>query len=1027
MHTYQCIIKKIFLSLFFISLMTAAYGQRSVSGTITDAADGTPLPGVNVSVKGTVRGTISDISGHYELALQENDETLVFSYVGYETEELGIGSRSRIDMALKLETKSLDEIVVIGYGTIKKKDLTGSVSTVKPEDVQGMPVARADLLLQGRAAGVEITQNSGAPGGAIRMRIRGVNSISSGNDPLIVIDGFPGGQLEDINPNDIERIDILKDASALAIYGARASNGVVLVTTKSGNPGKDKFEFTYSKSIQNISQKIDVLNSQEYGYMINETYHNDGDKRPYPVIGSRRFPTKPEEIDWDVDWHDLVYRQGETDEYQLSFSGGNEKMRYYLSGNLYDQKGIVPSSEFKRYSARMNIDAKVNKWLKVSLNTNASRKAYLGETGFWDGIGVSNNILGYSPLFEPRDTLGVWQYDKLSIPADNPLSVVTIPVPVSELQLDDLLSDFSAELTILPSLHFKTSAGIATTYRRHGQANLQESIVGSSKVSPAGNSGEAWYNNYQIFRFVNENILTFDKTFNPNHHVLALLGYTWEKESREDYNGRGYGFVSDAFMFNYLNIGAADVYSSMSSGKSTRQFESYLGRIHYDLTDRYSITLNGRVDGSSVFAVNKKYGFFPSGAVAWKIHNESFMSNVNFISELKARASYGMVGNAEIGSYKSLARLAITNGVLNNNQRIGVVVPLTVSNSELGWESTKQMDIGLDIGLFNNRITMTADYYDKLTYDLLLDKKFPGTSGFAQGTVNVGEVSNKGFEFSIHTFNISAPFKWETDFNISTNKNLILDLADNDTIVPSNATLSTALSQDMMYMIKGEPLSSFVGLHYVGVYQDKEEADANGGSLGGPKYADTDSNGKFEETKDRVLIGSAFPDFVWGMNNTFSYKGWSLGIFIQASMGGDIYNLTRQRLETMNPSTNLSKEAWDKRSYYDAESEQWVFTDVPKVSAYNKMLPTDRFIEDGTYIRLQNVTLGYSLPRKWLDIIHIAEFKVYVSGQNLYLWTNYKGYDPEVSRYKNSDIFHGVDDGNYPSVRGFTFGLKIGF
>lgn len=1019
--------RRILLSLTLLFSMAGLFGQREITGTVTDLTDGSGLPGVNVVVKGTTRGAITDIDGNYSLSLGDGVSLLEFSYIGYETQDQEIGNRSIIDVALGIETTDIDEIVVIGYGTTKKKDLTGSVSTVKPEDVAGMPVPRADLLLQGRASGVEVTQNSGAPGGEIRLRIRGVHSINSGNDPLVVIDGFPGGSLSDVNPNDIARIDVLKDASALSIYGARASNGVVLVTTKSGVANQNKVDFSYSKTMQTISNKIDVLGSQDYGYFYNEAYNNAGDPRPYPVIGSRRFPTKPEDIDWNVDWHDEVYIPGEVDEYQVSFSGGSDKTSYYVSGNYYDQQGVVPSSTFSRYSARINLNSEVKKWLTVGVNTNVSRKAFMGETGFWDGSGASNSILGYSPLYEPKDTLGNWQYDELSIPSDNPLAKVTIPVPISELQVDNLVTDFYAQFKITEGLSFKTTAGINSVYRRHGQAYLQESIAGATSVSPAGNSGEAWFSNYQSLRFVNENILSYDKTFNENHHLSALLGYTWENYSLESYSAKGYGFVSDAFMFDYMNIGAADVYSSIGSGKSTNQLESYLGRIHYDLFNRYSLTLNGRIDGSSVFAKNQKYGFFPSGAFAWKIHNESFMEGLNHLSELKARVSYGLVGNASIPSYSSLAKMVVTQGVLNNNQTVGVVVPTSVSNDELSWESTKQLDIGVDIGFFKNRISMTADYYNKLTYGLLFNQMFAGTSGFYEGMVNIGEVANKGVEFSIHTFNISVPFTWETDFNISANRNEITRMADTDFEFVNNATLSTALSMDMNILQVGQPISTFYGLRYEGVYETEEEAAANNSTIGSAKYADVDGNGIFEEANDREIIGSAFPDYTWGMNNTFRFQGIELGIFIQGSHGADLYNLTRQRLETMNPSSNTTQEAWDNRTHMDMETGEWTFTDVPKVSAYNKMLPTDRFIEDGSFVRLANVSLSYNIPDKWLSRIYVRQLKVYVSGQNLLILTKYKGYDPEVSRYKNSDTSHGIDDGTYPSVRGFTIGANIGF
>ena len=363
--------------------------------------------------------------------------------------------------------------------------------------------------------------------------------------------------------------------------------------------------------------------------------------------------------------------------------------------------------------------------------------------------------------------------------------------------------------------------------------------------------------------------------------------------------------------------------------------------------------------------------------------------------------------------------------MLNNNTKIVVVIPTSVSNDELSWESTKQFDVGLDVGLFDDRITFTGDYYNKTTFDLLFEKEFPATSGFDRGFVNIGEVGNKGFEFNIHTVNMLKPIKWESDFNFSTNRNEILKLTGESFQFVTNPTLSTALSLDLNVLKVGEPISTFYGLAYDGVYTDEENAAENSGQIGGSKYKDIDGNGTFEDANDRYIIGSGFPDYIWGFNNTFSFKGFELGVFIQASIGAEIYNLSRQRIETLNPSNNQSVEAYENRTRFDKESEQWIFTDIPKISAYNKMLPTDRFIEDGSFVRLQNVMFGYSLPKKWLDILRLKQAKFYVSGQNLFILSDYQGYDPEVSRYKNSDESHGIDDGTYPNVRGFTFGVKM--
>ena len=996
------------------------YAQRVVSGIVTDGETEDPLISVTVAVKGTTTGAITDFNGEYSIQAGEGD-TLTFSYIGYDTEEIAVGNQSTIDVTLSSGSNQLEEVVVVGYGKVQKKDLTGSVSTINPDDVQGMPVPNAEQLLQGRSSGVQVTRNSGAPGASSRIRIRGVNSINSNNEPLVVVDGFLGGDIDEINPNDIERIDVLKDASALAIYGARASNGVIIITTKSGKAGRFNIDFNFTQSFQQITKKLDVLGAQDYAFFINEALRNDGDPREYPRIGTRSFPTRPEDIDYNVDWHDEVYQPGSIQEYQLSLSGGNEKIRYFISGAAFDQDGIIPNSAFTRLNGRINLTSKMTDWLEVGTNTMISKREYLGETGFFTGAGISNDILGYSPLFQPRDTLGNWNYDRLTTgtPTDNPLAVAEIPVPLSELVVNYINPRVYADFQLLPALTFRATAGFERTDRSHGQALLQESIAGNQVISASGLRGRAWTNNSQQTRYLLEGVATYDKRFSDDHKLQVVLGGSEDHSVRQQLFAEATGFTSDAVMQEFNNLGAGDPLN-MRTATSRRvvTFQSIFGRLNYDLTDRYSLTLNFRRDGASTLAAANKWATFPSAAVAWKAHNEAFMSGNQLFSELKFRASYGQIGNALIPSFASLAKFQPLPGSLQP-----VVTPISVANPALSWETTTQLDLGVDVGFLEDRITLTADYYEKTTDNLLLEVAFPASSGFRQGWQNIGEVRNRGVEFNLHSVNINTgSFTWETNFNFSLNRNEIVRLdGERDVIIIQNGTIQSALNGPLNRLVVGQPISTFYGSRYNGVVEDPTSP-----FVGLGRYEDLDGDGEFiDDPDDRTIIGSAFPDFLWGLNNSFFYKGIEVGLFINASHGADIYNLSRQRVSSLNTASNQLQEVYDNRSYRTDEGS-WVFTDTPKASNNNKLRASDRFIEDGSFVRLQNASISYGLPTALVKRVHLRSARVFVSGQNLLLWTNYRGYDPEVNRIQGNDTEVGIDDGAYPNVRSITVGAKIG-
>jgi TonB-dependent starch-binding outer membrane protein SusC len=1000
-----------------------------VTGKVSSSSDNASLPGANVLIKGTTTGVVTDLDGNYTINASAGD-VLVFSYMGYLPKEITVGQQKEINVILIEDILQLEEIVVTGYGTVKKVDLTGSVSVINPSDIEGMPVTRSDLLLQGRSAGVEVTQASGAPGGAVRVRIRGVHSINAGNDPLVVIDGFAGGELSSINPNDIERIDILKDASALAMYGARATNGVILVTTKSGQPGKSRVDFSYSHSFQTISKNIEVFDNWDWTRYANESMKNDGSTRT--LFPSRRYPYSPDgssasydSIDWSTNWADEVYRKGQVDEYQISFAGGSDKINYYISGNYYKHEGIVRGSDFNRISTRMNINARANDWIRAGTSMQATRRQYYGEVGFWSGAGVSQSVLTSSPFLTPYDEEGNFMIDNFSgVPTDNPLAAAI--APINDLRRDNYMANLFTELEPVKNLKLKISFGVDKIDRRHGNVYDSRTVTGQNR------DGYARLSNYSQTSILQENTLTYNKSFSFME-INLLAGYSWQKYDYEDLYMTTDHYLSDGFMFSFNQMGNGTPVDHQT-GKSEWAYESFFGRANINILNRYLLTLNSRVDGSSTFAKNNKYGFFPSGAIAWKLHEESFMEPLTPIfNEIKIRVSYGLVGNAAIAPYQSLASFVTTDGVLDN-EKVPAVIPQSVANDNLTWESTAELDVGVDLGVLQNRVTFSFDYYNKRTYDLLYKEPFPRISGYANILTNIGEVENKGIELLLHGVIISKTnFNWSVDFNFSRNRNKIIDLVGDDPMIPViNATMDGPLKGYLNYLVEGEPISTFVGFLYDGVYTTEEEAAIDGKRIGNAKYKDLSGDGVFKEADDYTIIGSAFPDYIWGLNNIFSYKNWDLGVFIRANMGAEIYNVTREYIENGDGVTNCSKGMLN-RTRIDEESGEWIFTDIPKYSAMNQTLRTDRFMEDGTFIRLENIYLAYNLPKQWLSRIFVKDLQIYFSGQNLFIWTDYKGYDPETSKYKagdseggGDDAIFGIDEGTYPRTRSLTLGVKLG-
>ena len=991
--------------------------ERTVSGTVTDAASGESLTGVNVIIQGTTQGTISDADGDYQITVPGPETVLVFSYIGYSTQEITVGAQTSIDVAMEEDIARLDEVVVIGYGAVKKSDLTGSVATVKSEEITAYPAIGINQALQGRAAGVSVAATNGEPGSEYKVRIRGGTSINSSSNPLYVVDGFPGATLPP--PEDIASIEILKDASATAIYGSRGANGVIMVTTRRGQIGAPKIELSSSWSLQKEIRRLDLLNAAEFADYINSIPEKAGTySAPYAA---------------DTDWQDQIFRNGGIQNYQLAISGGNERVSYYTSGVFYDQKGVIINSRYKRYSLTSNIDLQATDWLKFGLNLFANRTGQDGVrtqegSGGTNGSGVIAAALQFEPTLGIYDDEGNYTIKSIGDPHDNPYALAV--ERENENIRDRFLTNVFAEIALLKGLTFRANAGINMHNRREGTyvpttLNAGYTVGGDGEIS-------GWKNT----DVVSENYLTYSNNFGGAHDLTLMAGYSYQSFRDEYWQAGGTGYITDAGSF--WDLDGASVYARPQSSLTTSKLASWYGRMNYKLMDRYLVTVNARYDGSSRFAKNNKWAFFPSMALAWNINNESFMDNIELISMLKARFSYGQTGNQAIGPYESLAKFGTVFSVVGG-QIVNAVRPTDVANENLTWETTTQMNIGVDAGVLNNRIMLTFDYYNMLTSDLLFSVPLPEYSGYGSQLKNIGEVENKGFEILLNTRPVVGEFSWNMDFNISHNRNTIISLPEGNDIFYRSTPGHIVGTDDTQILREGEPVGMFWGFIYDGVYQEGDAFLPGGGfeqEAGGEKYIDIDGTRDAEgeltgepdgqlNNDDKTIIGNPHPDFTWGWNNTFSYHGIELNLFFQGSQGNDMYSFTLQELERLAGTANSTTRALDRWTPTNTD------TDFPKANQGRSYKPSDRFIYDGSYIRLKNISLGYSLPASLFRNIGISSARIYISGYNLFTITDYPGFDPEVNYRStgntNSNRNLGVDYGSYPNAKTYTIGFKIGF
>ena len=1023
--------KKALLSLFVcLCVLNEIVAQDQVSGTVRDSGTGETLPGVNVVVKNMAgRGTVTDFNGNFSIQVAPQT-TLVFSFVGYVTAEFAVGNNSTLNVELTPDTEQLEEVVVIGYGSVRKSDLTGSVSSVKAAEIKAVPVTSFDQALQGRAAGVQVVQTTGAPGGETNIRIRGTSSINASSEPLYVIDGMLinsnndemsiGGRgprigaLSTINPNDIASIEVLKDASATSIYGSRGANGVILITTKKGSAGRGSVSFETYYGVQEVANKLDLLNASEFATMVNDAHVNAG-----------RVPVylNPDRHGEGTDWQGELFQVAPISNYQVSLSGGNVNTRYAISGGYFSQDGIVVGSDFERYSFRVNLDSDITERLTVGTNLSYNR---LSSNGVLTGPGnivpgVITNALQFnpmSPVYNSSEPLGYTYEHLLKAGIANPVAEALEYEAITNTSR--ILGNVSAEYKVIDGLNLRTSIGM------DGLTTKSNTFGPNGLKRTEGSRGEASVSTLEAFTLLNTNTITYDKALSQSSNLNVLAGVELQQFRNESLTAVAFGFPDPRT--GWHNLGAATNPQNPGNSELEWSMLSYLSRINYSLQDKYMFTLSGRIDGSSKFAEGNKYGYFPSGAFAWMVSDEPFMANLTFISDLKLRLSYGWTGNQAIAPYQSLALVApFGEGVFNSAS--GPVVfrgrePLSFPNRDLKWETTEQSNVGIDFSLFENRLEVTADIYQKNTHDLLLNTPIPFTSGFGSTLLNIGNVRNRGFDLAINAINLDGQVSWRTSLNFSINRNQVTNLASDEDI---------NLGAGGNILREGQPIGTFFGYVFEGIFQTDDEAASSPTMVGQQprpgdrKYRDISGPEGIPDgiinDYDRTIIGNAQADFTFGINNEWAFKNFTLSVFFQGSQGNEMVNMNLLNLGNVNGQQNVLADAGLNRWTPDNPSDRY----ARALATSTDNFFSSRLVEDASYLRLKNITLGYNLPPDLLGKLKISNLRIYASATNLWTLTNYSGYDPEGNAYGFTTNLVGVDDGNYPQAKTYLMGLNFGF
>ena len=1023
-------------------------GSKTITGKVTDSSN-LPLPGVSVVIKGTSVGTVTNADGIFTLTKVPEKSILQFSFVGMKPREVATDGKDDINIIMEEESIGIDEVVAVGYGNLRKKDLTGAIASINAEIIQQQPTVTFEQSLQGRISGVQVTQSSNAPGGGMTMRIRGGNSINAGNEPLYVIDGIPiyndnnayspigpgvskeppASALANLNVNDIESMEVLKDASATAIYGSRGSNGVVIITTKRGKAGQNNVSYDAYYGVQEAATRIDVMNTEQYIQFFQDLQ----DARQDNGRGANDVPLTDEVIAQfaDTDWQDELFRLASVQNHQLTYNGGNKSVQYNASANYYNQEGVVTGTDFKRFSGRLNLDVKTTDWL--TLGNSFSFAHSVRNAGVLNGDGNTQGFiygaLHVPPIVPVSDSEGNyystgrdWMED-LDLTAKLRPWVPKLNNPVAAAHnienntvTNRTTGNFYAEAKPVKNLTLKTSFGgdVSDAYNK---------FFVPSNLNPGWNSnGLGTVSTARNINWINTNTITYNNKFNEDHSAIVLLGAEFQGNT----NKKTYMKATDFFTKNMgaENLGIGANYDAPYNYTDEWSLASFFSRVNYQLKDKYLFTATIRADGSSRFGSGNKWGYFPSFALGWRASEENFIKeSIPAISNLKVRASVGMTGNTEIGTYQSLSTLSTTRTILGGATVVGLA-PDRIPNPDLRWEKTEQTDVGFDLGLLKNRVNVSADFYLKKTKDLLFNFEVPFSSGFSTSLQNIGSIQNKGVEFSFQADIIQKKdFSWLLSGNISVNRNKVLDLGGNQDIEVGDTGGNVSASHGSLLRV-GEPVGVFYGNVFVGMWQSEEEIQEVGLDLtakpGDPRYADIDGDETFSSSNDRTIIGDPNPDFIYGLSNTFMYKGFDLSVFLQGSQGNDILNFTRVRLmyAFLGGSENWSPAVLN--SWKEGRATN-LTTDVPLVGGASRTGVDTRLIEDGSYLSIKNVRLGYTFK----DVKFLSALKVYFNIQNLYTFTNYSGYDPDVNWGGQDNLTQGTDLTGHPIVRTYSFGVNV--
>jgi TonB-linked SusC/RagA family outer membrane protein len=1043
---------------------------RDISGQVTESESGNPLPGVNVYVKGTNTGDMTDENGNFSLSVADDAEILVFSFVGFEQLEVPIGERTTFDVQLEASVTALEDVVVVGYGTQQRKEVTGSISSIDAEELQNVPDASFENALQGKMAGVNVASSSGEPGSSPQITVRGTGSISAGNDPLIVVDGVPlsknsdliGGldsrrgsfqppssnPLATINPQNIGSIEVLKDASATAIYGSRGSNGVILITTNSGRAGDIQINFSAYGGVSQATNVPDLMNAEEL-ISYTQDSRNNALRQDFPDVSfdpetnegrldpdtgellAENYLLPEKYVNWDgtdTDWLDLVLSDAALQNYDLSLSGGSETIRYAVSGGYLNQQGIVAGTSFDRYSLRANVTADVSDPLEVGVNLSGAFTDHdrlpTSAPYFAQPPGIIYSAMVAAPIVNPRNPDGT--PNQLNgqaylgggtTDASNPLAIMD--AASETLKNNRFFGNVYGTYDISEHFEFKSLVGFdIDDYQRSFYLGNDLLYRTATEPNPYAQSSSA-----QGFNWLWENTLRYVNDFG-DHSFNVLAGYTAQKQEDERNSVFAENFPDDQ-----VKTISGGVVTGGDQVKEEWSLVSALARVNYAFKDRYLITATIRSDRSSRFGADNQTGIFPSASVGWRLTEESFMAEQSLFNELKLRGSYGVTGNFSIPNYGSVSLLEESNYILNNTEVSGLGQQ-TIGDDELSWETTYSMDIGLDFALLNDRIYGAFDYYNSQTEDLLLNVTVPAVTGFNTVLTNIGEVSNKGFEFQITSRNTAGAFQWSTDLNFASNQNEV------EALGPQNEDILSSGGAGQRHITRvGDEIGSYYGYVVDGIYQSQEDIDnaptdtqagSDGARPGDFRFRDINGDGEITPD-DRTVTGSYQPDFTYGITNRFNYKGFDFSFFLQGVEGREILNLTARHLRNGEANFNsyaVLNDRW--QSPENSGSGDYPRADRMTGTHGNNNRPSSYQVEDGSYIRLKRLTLGYNLPA---DLVgkYAKSVRIYGSANNVAIFTDYTGFNPEVSLQANSSLTPGEDYGVYPLSRSIQLGIDVSF